>query len=480
MSYQQQRGMFLHGAAHGAPPDPRYAPSQQPDGERRPAYVAAMAAGAAPTGSRNFAMTPGGFATGYVHGRPGDEPIDIKEMMKRQMFSDDHISGASQSVIGSSTHVGHPKKNLPNPNSAYGFTDHHVVLDSFHKVEDSETSKGRFRFNFRLQGETTDQDIGVHDEIKNVISIKLAPFCMSIPQDYAYSVAVSGLTLAQNSSGGGDSGDDTIDSPMSQLPFCRRMFMYFRELGSQAFHVAKGGRYHFECVAGDMDPSRAGMVEFAPPLECENFVFGDPIQYIQGITMHLTNGAGDLDVLPDCYYSCTAIEDGSNFLQLATGLTAEAGIAEGDRVFITGFNAIRSDITSDGAALSSTSQPNNAVQHHALNNYINRVEGHIIGSGGLISSTGTFRLHPDVNVASAGTTLVLNHTSIGGTSVHWPALDTVTTALDRDRQSSTYNTYIPTTTTEHFRIKICVAKRRLRIPLVIRGLKDEPTNYKAP
>jgi len=378
----------------------------------------------------------GGWSLGPPAGRGvrSTPALDTHEILKAEMFGSP--SGRDDN---------HFEKNRPSPFSVYGVSDQYMVLDSFEKVQGSRTDRGEFQFNFAVQGVTKDQNIGVKDKIDTVIGVQTCEFCVPLlPLDNfapasltTLNPSLSLLGLAPN---GALPAPVTPQNPQTQVPFCGSVTMFMREIGLQSFSDVNNRRHHFEykteVVLDDGgDPDR---LRLTPLKHCEYYIFTDPIQDVDGLTLCFYNPGEPLKFSSDCLYGTTARSDGTQLLEFTyADPTNLINLEVDDRVFVRGF-----------AALNPTS---NAGSIGVLNRYVNRPEGHLVGAGGfaVTAPTGpssgtvvTFRLNPDVDVS---------------------AFYAAGVAIGSSKQ-----------------IDVCIAKNRVRIPLRFRRVVDRLTNYITP
>lgn len=326
--------------------------------------------------------------------------IDIHELIKHEIFSTDVVSCNN-----------HFEKNRPCPSAVYGVSDQYLILDSLEKIQSSKPSRGEYQFNFMIHGVTRSQTIGVIDSLDTIIGIQIFPFSMPIIPKDNFTVNHPGLNLVSN--GPLPSMGDSVSNPQAQTPF-GRITLLFKELGLQSISDANDRRHHFEFVAKE---TTLGDRLALTPI-CDVYHFTEPIQAINGLTVCLFNPIAPLRIPPDVLYNVRIVPS-----QLLTFMYSDPtfliNLALGDRIYIYNFQS----------------------HDQALNSYIGRASGHIVGVNGFIyntTSTGidvTFRLNPDVDVGA----------SIAPHSVN-----------------------------------VLIAKNRIRIPLRLRRVVPRLTNYIAP
>jgi hypothetical protein len=386
--------------------------------------------------------------------------LDIHEILKQEAF------GAPQAACDD-----HFEKNRPCPAAVYGISDQYMVLDTFSKVQTSRVEQGEFQWNFMVQGVTGDEVIGVHDRIDTVIEIQLGSFCLAIPPEVPYvlaeapTVTPSGtnrLVLVHNNANG-LAGTPTlvpnnpllghgqyppsvlvppstflvpwVNNPYSQLPFCNRLTIQLREAGLQSFSDRNGARHHFEFVVSHLAAlgSNPTMLQATPLAgSWDSFIFTDPLKDVHGLTLVFRNPDVPIRFLPDCFYEVRVVSDGAAspgpFLRFdipAHGLNA------GDRVYVSGFKS--------GVGV--------------LDTYVNRPEGHVIGG-----DPGAPPLGPGTALSGAPAPIP---------DAFW--LDPAVSIIDFSPAPS-----LPQV------VMVCIAKRRMRIPIRLRRIVQRLTNYIAP
>lgn len=397
-------------------------------GQRREGFDPHQLAPYPTTGASPNAVAP--YSDGPAPGsyRP-DRLLDVHEILKQEAFASSAASCDD-----------HFEKNRPCPSAVYGVSDQYMILDSFEKVETSKPNLGELQFNFMIQGVTANQNIGVKDKLDTIIGIQVCAFDIPLlPFDTfnpalitALSPGLAVLSLAAN--GPLPATGDALSNPQSQTPFGDRVIMFLKEIGLQSFSDADNRRHHFEFCAkviGAPNPPAypdGDRILLSPLKDCEYFLFTDPIQDIDGLTLCFYNPKNPIQFPPDCLFDTVATSDAAQLLTFTyTDPTGLLNLAVGDRIFIRGF------VT--GNAL--------------LDNYIGRPAGQIVGLGGFtITAPGpagvtvTFRLNPDVSVAAyyAANTTIASQKSI----------------------------------------VICIAKNRIRVPMRFRRVVGRLTNYIAP
>jgi len=375
-------------------------------------------------------------------------PIDVHEMLKREAFFDPQPSCDD-----------HFEKNRPCPSGVHGISDQYVILDSFRKVRSSNPGRGEFTWNFMVQGVTGDQVVGIRDEIDTVIEIQMGSFAMPIIPEVPYvlhPVAVPGfdqLLLTHNNTNAVPPlgpqlsapqypaiGPWTttlpapyspwVNNPYTQVPCFDRMTIQIREAGLQSYSDANGARHHYDytlTVAGaaGANPTMLLALPQAGSL-WDTFIFTRPLKDVHGLTLIFRNPDIPIRFEPDCFYDVPLEDDGTGALRIrAPG----HGLNMGDRIFVSGCQS--------GSSL--------------LDPYINRPEGHVAagdpalaalppGTPIVLADPDVFYFDPSISVAAILVTP--------------PVLPQIVT--------------------------VCIAKRRLRIPIRMRRVVPYLSNYVAP
>jgi hypothetical protein len=391
--------------------------------------------------------------------------LDPHEILKAQMFQ-------SQTAACDD----HFEKSRPCPAGVYGINDHYLVLDSFEKIKESRIERGEFQWNFMVQGVTGDQVIGIRDKMDTIIEAQMGGFIFPMPPEVPYivrappPVSPSGLntlvlvhnnangsgqfvadppTLVPNMGGIGQyppsilasSPSSTfvipwINNPYTQVPFGNQITVQMKEAGLQSYSDRGGARHHFQfnvtyiSAATGLNPTMLQAVPLTGNV-WDIFTFTDPIKDFHGLTLVFRNPDIPIRFEPDCYYDVQVISDGAGspgpFLRFNV---PNHGLNAGDRVFILGFKS--------GISI--------------LDSYVNRAEGHAINGDPL---AGAGPLAPSVPLAPAYADFFWTDPAIS-------IIDFAPAPL------------LPQVVT------VCVAKRRLRIPMRLRGVVGRLTNWIAP
>lgn len=367
----------------------------------------------------------------------------------------------------------HFEKGRPCPSAVYGVSDQYLVLDSFSKLRESQIERGEFKWNFMVQGVTDSDVIGVKDKIDTVIEIQVGAFCLPILEDVAYTptpapypafpTGTNQIVLVQNNSNAANpllpespvlvpnvapngqyppsalttgtiSRTPWVSNPLSQLPFCNRITIQLKEAGLQSYSDRDGARHHYEFNVTYLsfaaaNPSMLQAIPMHGGL-WDTYIFTEPLKDVHGLTLVFRNPDIPVRFQPDCLYGVVAEGDGTiappgNYLRF-TSVGHKLNV--GDRIYIIDFKS------------------GNAT----LDTYVGRPDGHVAsadpgevpypGPGESIPTPDHFWLDPVISLVDLTTPI--------------PTLPQIVT--------------------------VCIAKRRLRIPIRLRRIVERLTNYIAP
>lgn len=395
--------------------------------------------------------------------------VDPHELLKREMFGS-HVGSCDD----------HFEKSRPCPSDVYGVSDHYLTLDSYEKIDTSETHRGVFRFNFMVSGETRNQSIGTRDRMSTAIAIQVGHFTTPIlPYDEftpaVLEALVPGTAELNLTANGALPTAAHLDNPMRQAA-CRRVTLYLNELGKQAFHDRNDKHHQFEfttALVGRDEPAADDAVGdryFLTPLrDYEYYVLTKPLRDVHGLTLSFFNPDEPLRFPPDTMYSVAVSTDANSLIQFRyTDPHNLINLDVGDRIFVENFEYVRHTTSAAGDVTT--------VNYSALNSYLNRPEGHLVGANvydpagaadvpfvlpakSAAGMTVTFRLNPDID-----------------TTTTTPAAIPAATALVRAAPLTTAGSVSSLQKT----VRVRIAKNRLRIPLRIRTVVEGLTNYIAP
>lgn len=372
--------------------------------------------------------------------------IDVHELLKREAFA------APQPACDD-----HFEKNRPCPSGVYGISDQYIILDTFLKLRESAIDRGEFRWNFMIQGVTGDEVVGVKDKIDTVIEIQIGGFSLPISPEVPYVLAApppvtpSGtnqLVLVHNNNNAVPplnplllaaqypttipAQTPWVNNPYSQIPYGNRMTIQIREAGLQSYSDRHGARHHYEfnvtylSVAGG-NPNLLTAVPMGGS-QWDTFIFTDPLKDVHGLTLVFRNPDIPIRFLPDCLYDVSVVSDGAAapgpFLRFDY---PNHGLLVGDRVVIEGFKS--------GVSV--------------LDSYINRPEGHVVSGDPSLAP-----LPPSAPIPTPNSFWLDPAVSIIDLTAPAPVLPQI--------------------------VMVCIAKRRMRIPIRLRRVVARLTNYIAP
>jgi len=386
------------------------------------------------------------------------------------------------------------------PSKQAYYDEMYVCLDSFCKNRTSNTANGEFIWNLSPdRGTDESYGMGIKDSVTSVIEIQFMEFAFPLVSDIAYSTTSpsSKFTLFKNNNSAtatarpilnvsryppellqdsatavnttpveadglyapevGPSlvlaGKSTAyippvswkDNPYSQIPFSSRITIQMKGL-PMTFSSRKGTDYHVEYFLDyNHDKYSINSYQAIPMNWCVKFA--SPINEIQNI--HFIIRAVDRPIVfaPDVYYNVTLStiytqvelnqDNGAKHIRLNI---PSHGLAQGDRIFITGCN------------IQNTTAPIKTLGSE-LNNYINRVEGHVIGG------------NPGSGDVAAGTEVYNTGVLLAASSVDYIWFDP--------------NIFVAADTFENMNfsssVTVYIAKRRIRVPICIRRLVGKKT-----
>jgi len=212
----------------------------------------------------------------------GDCDPDIHELQKEAMFGGYPPACAD-----------HANKSTPCPDAHFGASDQYVLLDSPYKVTGpggSDTTRGRYVFNIASQGQTTPNNIGVHDTLTNVISIETEPFYIPGPQD------VPG-------------GSTPILSPAQQTEAAQaflyeRARLYIESASEQAVHLGNNGRSNIEFRMTPEVLAGSRIRYLLEPVLRQAYSFTRPLTSMENLNFVLRGHNNQpIPLVPDTYYN---------------------------------------------------------------------------------------------------------------------------------------------------------------------------------
>lgn len=424
--------------------------------------------------------TPYGPRAARPPGRAG--ALDIHELLKAEAFDGDdqsHFERQRPAPAGS------PSGNI------VGVSDQYVVLDSFLKLQTSNSAAGEFQWNFMVQGVTSETALGVHDRVDTVIEMQFGQIVMPPlpPLPYLGGApppgAPSGMTLLQNNNvtaapaGGapamsygaaaatGATNSAAASSwafdPQSQLAL-GQFTLQIAEAGLQSISDYAGARHHIDyCVGLDNGrpsaygfttapgPSPTGAAVSPLPLVAsplgmpgsgwDTYTFTEPLKDVHGVSLRFRGPDGPLSFAPDCYYN-VALRTDADFNVYFT-VDAPSGLNVGDRVLLrnckSGFGGLDAFLGAAGGVVVTGAPPAPAPPYNAA------ALGDVVlptGPSGVPGlSAYRYYFDPCPNVQGIG---------------------------------ASANAVIATGVT------VCVLKLRMRVPVRMRRVVQRLTNYKEP
>ena len=371
------------------------------------------------------------------------ESIDVRELLKRGAF------GSRSGVCDD-----HFEKSRACPSSVYGISDVYVVLDT-NLAARRDPRRGEFYFAFGVGMQSGRDKIGIRESIRTLIQVDVEEFCTGIPPRIDVDEDSTGvLTLVANTATIDPRAADEIVGPSSQMAHCPRVTMLFDGLGAQSFSDFRSRHHHFEFSAiAEGDGVRASERMRLTPI-VDRYVLTEPHQDLHELTVRFFSPDEPLNLPPGIITSVQlfALDRGGVFyLHIVgneleddhrTALDFTSLLASGDRIYLDNVNIDPGVVTNAGA----------------INQFLSRPEGHIVGAPGTITAPGV----PSVGGVTSNSRFELD-----------PTIDMTSTSAIAAEQ------LLPLTAgSESVRLRI--AKNRLRIPVRFRTIVDRLTNYIAP
>jgi hypothetical protein len=361
-----------------------------------------------------------------------------------------------------------------------GVSDQYVVLDSFQKIEDSNSERGELSFNFNTFGPTGEQVIGVWSKITRVIEIHVSSFVMPLLQpdlfrkDTLPDHFVNALGLMDNATPYVAPNITQVRDQRQQYTFGQRITMYLSNIGIQSISDNNNKRHHFEFDItnhGTVDGDSHGDRILLTPIN-DRYILTTPITHVHGMLINFYNPDNPIKLTPDVAYNVVTTSqtiDGGGGECLQYQFVDRTGLMQlevGDRVVIKGFEHV--------SGIGTTAIPYKTVDG-VFNQYMNRSEGHIIGDDPVTLSTG-----PTIDPTYTG--------SGNRWNVYFdPYINPVKlTGTDRNPSSGTYGDIAVGSIAprdiirSRTRVAMYIAKYRIRIPLKFRTLSKNYTNSIVP
>lgn len=331
--------------------------------------------------------------------RPMLSQVDIRELIKQEIYRGD-------------------EKKVPNKTDN---TDQYVLLDSFEKIQDSAVENGEFKWNFMVQGVTSDQVIGIRDEIDLVQEIQIGEFSLPILSEVPYKLlppspsSIDQLILSKNNTtilspilalgqypiGILPSGDQSISpwicNPYTQLPYFGKFTIQIAEAGLQSYSDGNGARHHFEFStksSSQNDATNPNFVTAQPIKNWDTYKFYKPIRNLHSISLIFRNPDTRIRFYPDCYYGATIEVDSNSLVRI---YIPNHNLNAGDRIFIKKVD----------------------TRCPILDTYLNRSEGHVLNGDptsplnpGILIPTNYLYTDPAIDI-SALTTIIPQLPQVG-------------------------------------------------------------------
>jgi hypothetical protein len=344
------------------------------------------------------------------------------------------------------------------PDTPWGISDVYVVLDSFEKIETSNTRNGELKFNLGSSRYTQNQVIGMSGDLYRIIDAKIGAFTMPVApklpyitndnvDQYGVPQAVPNSDLPRLTENGAPPEDNTnlTGSSQSTVAFGGRLSLEMVETNAQSIIGLNNTNFHFELVA--TNATYLNQIEVEPIRGWETFEFTKPINSLTNLTVNIRNPDTGVFLSPDVLYNVEPFitENTAGIPVLAFRVKRQNhNLTISDQVYIryTDFTNGESDTI-----------------FQKYDKWINDTRGHLIGIGTTSSSGDTImdtipsetviRLNPDLNL-----------------------YDIV--------QSNPTKYYVGKVLTSATKINIAIAKNRIRIPIRFRRILNEITNYKNP
>lgn len=405
-----------------------------------------------------------------------DQEINLHELMMEDIIpdykADTRLSTSTSSTAYSNAVIASQQSSVVT-SKAKEYIEQYVMLDSYVKVKNSSTELGEFKWNFNTQGLTLDEVVGVESNIDNVVLIQIGTFFIPILEDSTYldrRVESFGtvLLVQNNTSPAGDPptlirqnasyGQYTYsilntspapetykfpwpNNPFSQIPFANKITIQIKEAGLQSYSNFNNARHNFEFVAmhNNRLNGNPNFIQVKPinGARWDEFTFNNPLRNLNTMTLLFRNPDQSINFEPDVMYK--------SFISLVPDATLPTGsfiiittqfvhkLYAGDRIYFRNFVPVLPDGTT------------NTLFPQYLLNYIHRSEGHTVN--GLLP---TFGITLDPAIA------VPNPTDFG--------LDPAIKLLDPIDPNITVS--MPGL------VDVYIAKRRLRIPMKIKSIKN--------
>lgn len=343
------------------------------------------------------------------------------------------------------------------PSGEWGISDQYIVLDSFEKLENSNTKKGELKFNLTTGRTTGNQKIGVSSDLFKIIEVQIGEFYLpTIPKlpyvtnhaedSFNIPITVPNLNMPRLSINNAIPQENTslVGSSQSMACFGGRMSVEFSETKDQSIFGINNNRFHFELQA---EPSNyLNNVKIYPIPDWNIFYFTKPINNLDSLTVNIRSPDTGIFLPPDVLYNVEVFisQNGSGQPVIAFSVSKQNhDIVVNDRVFIRSIDLTNGE---------------NDPLFSRYDEWLNDESGHLVGIDGTTSTSADhimdtsiyptiIRLNPDPNL-----------------------YDIV--------QSNPSRYYIGKVLKSATRVNLAIAKNRIRIPLRFRKVLSEVTNFK--
>lgn len=297
------------------------------------------------------------------------------------------------------------KRSINNNNRK--IIDTYIIVDSFNKIRSSDTSQGEFKWNIFKGIGSREECVNIYEDLGDVIEICMGSFYMPILEDLSYNdpkfnISVGTATLEVNNfnntmpmtlkrsidstitgqypfslltPGGLDYVNPWINSPYTQIPFSNRFTVQLLEAGYYSYNNNNNTRYNFEFDAlygGDngYNPNFLLVNPINSSDKWDNFNFNDPIRSLTSISLVFRNPDNRIKFEPDIFYNAVIDTEvdifGVTWIVFYNRQFTVHNLSMGDRIYIKNFVPKLSNGTF-----------NNLFPKY-LTDYINRIEGHVV------------------------------------------------------------------------------------------------------
>ena len=209
---------------------------------------------------------------------------------------------------------------MSSPSTPWGVSDQYVILDTFEKLEDSNTSNGELKFNFGFQQPTYNNIIGINGTLTKIIEVQIASFYLpSVPllpyiTNDAYNI--NGVPVYPPNSSLPRLTTNTakpevynaIGTSQSMACFGGRLGIEFKEMNAQSNIALAGTRFHFEMQA-NLAFTATNVIVSPLAHGFDKVFFTDPIRSLTNLTVNIKNPDDGIFLPPDVLYNVSAFID---------------------------------------------------------------------------------------------------------------------------------------------------------------------------